>query len=182
MRFTAKQLVAATLALIVIATLTTYAQSRAGQRELKRLGIVHPSPAFTELAFDDPLGLPKTVDRTPQGVVIRFTIANRGNRAATYGWKIAVAEAGAAPRVLRSGAVFLAAGRAVTLSPRVELACTTRIRVNVLLSSGDSIGFWAACAGRGSIAIAPQSPGSQPTAAAQTPSAAQTAPVDRAAP
>ncbi len=146
MHSTVKRLVAVAIALVVIATLTTFAQSRAGQSELKRLGIVGPRAAFTELAFVDPLKLPSTLHPAPHLVLIPFTITNHATRPASYSWQIAIA--GTRQRVLRSGSAFLEGGEAVTIATRVELGCTTRTRVNVRLSSGESIGFWATCVGR----------------------------------
>lgn len=132
--------------LVVIAGLATFAQSGAGQRELRRAGIVAAPPAFTELAFQNPARLPNTVSRRPRAVLLPFTITNRGRRDATYAWRVVVT--GNSPRVLRSGSVPVAAGQAVTIVPSLELACTTRTRVNVVLSSGESIGLWATCVRR----------------------------------
>jgi hypothetical protein len=146
LRFNVKRLVGVAITLVVIASLTTFAQSRAGQSELKRLGIVGPRTAFTELAFVDPLKLPSTLHRAPQLVPIPFTITNHATRPASYRWQIAIA--GTRQRILGSGSAFVEGERAVTIVTRVELGCSTRTRVNVVLSSGESIGFWATCVGR----------------------------------
>lgn len=146
MHFNVKRLVGVAITLIVIASLTTFAQSRAGQSELKRLGIVGPRSAFTELAFLDPLKLPSTLSPARHPVLIPFTITNHATRPASYRWQIALA--GTRQRVLRSGSAFLKGEETVTIVTRVELGCATRTRVNVLLSSGESIGFWATCVGR----------------------------------
>lgn len=154
MHFNVKRLAGVAITLIVIASLTTFAQSRAGQSELKRLGVVGARSAFTELAFVDPLKLPSTLPPARHLVLIPFTITNDGTRPASYRWEIAVA--GTRPRVLRSGTAFLQGQETVTIRTQVELGCVTRTRVNVLLSSGESIGFWATCMGRARAATAHQ--------------------------
>jgi hypothetical protein len=159
----AKQLVGATIVLIVVASLTTLAQSQAGQRALKQLGIVDGPAAFTELGFDNPLELPTTVHRAPSPVLIPFTVTDHSSRSARYGWKVVIA--GTPERVLRSGSVLLGARQAVTIVPRIELGCATRTRVNVALSSGEHIGFWAACAERARAPTTRRRPESRRTSA-----------------
>jgi hypothetical protein len=143
--FKAKQLIGVSVALIVIVALTTFAQSSAGRRELRRLGIVGQPAAYTELSFNDPLTLPSTLNRTPHAALIPFTITNRSTHVTRYAWKVVLAGIGRV--VLHSGATQLGAGQAMMVVAPVEVGCVTRSRVSVILSTGESIGFWAACVG-----------------------------------
>jgi hypothetical protein len=144
---TAKQLAALAIAVVTVATLATLAQSKTGQRELRKIGVAAPPPAFTALAFVDPNQLPTTLHQQVQRLVVPFTIINHSARAASYRWQIVAA--GPRQRMLGSGFIQVAGGQASIVSPQVELGCTDRTRVNVLLSTGTSIGFWAACVRRG---------------------------------
>ena len=149
MQLRAKHVAGGAITLIVIVSLAILAQSAAGQHVLKRLGIVGHPPSFTELSFDQPLELPSTLTQKPHPVAIAFTIANHSSRTASYEWKI-VATA-SARQTLRSGFVQLAAGQRVSVVPQLELGCVTRTRVNVVLSSGENIGFWTTCVRRGHL-------------------------------
>ncbi len=148
----AQQLVGVAIALVLIATLTTFAQSQAGQRELRRLGIVSPPPALTELAFVNPARLPTTLHRVPRALAIRFTLTNLDTRVASYRWEIVVR--GTRQRIVRSGAAAVAPGRTTTIVSKLKLGCAERTRVNVVLSTGESIGFWAGCVGRSAVPAA----------------------------
>jgi hypothetical protein len=143
LHFRAKQFAGVAIALIALATLTTLAQSRIGQRELRRVGLVAPPPPFTALAFVDPQRLPSTIHQRPRALTIPFTITNSGSRAASYGWEIVAA--GTAQQTLGSGSVQVPKGKTATVDPHVQVGCAGRTRVNVILSTGESIGFWADC-------------------------------------
>jgi hypothetical protein len=143
LQFRAKQLVGVAIVLLAIASLTMFAQSKTGQRELRRIGVTAPPPPLTALALVDPAGLPTALHERPAAIAIPFTITNQSTSARSYRWEIVAA--GTRRRMLSSGSVRVARAQTATVSPRLKLGCAGRTRVNVLLSSGDSVGFWASC-------------------------------------
>jgi hypothetical protein len=133
------------VALALVAFLSLFAQSHAGQRALTRLGIVGHSARYTALAFAQPLQLPAHLPRTPTPVDASFTITNRQGRAETYRWKVSAN--GAADQVLASGEVSLGAGQRAYVDPPLILTCSSaHMSVDVRLASGEYIDFLAQCA------------------------------------
>jgi hypothetical protein len=145
LRLEIRQLITASVLLVLIASATTFAQSGTGQRALADLGVGSAPNRYTELAFASPARLPNSVHRTPRRMHTAFTITNRERAARTYHWEIAATDVHT--RVLSAGAAYLAQGHRVYLDPVTRVGCSGRTRITVRLSSGQHIGYWAGCIG-----------------------------------
>jgi hypothetical protein len=149
----------AAAALAIIVAMTLFAQSRAGQSALARVGIVGHPARYTELAFAQPLHLPTRLPRIATTVSGAFTITNHQGQAERYRW--AVVSNGAVEYVLASGEVSLATGQRAYLDPPLTVICSSeRISIEVRLTSGEQIDFLSRC-------TASTRPGSRPHDALQ---------------
>jgi hypothetical protein len=135
-----KQLVWAAVALLCVAALTSFAQSSAGQRLLRNLGIAARYQGLTELAFTDPGALPNTIRGTPQDLALPFTITNLSSHARSYLWFV---HAGSSTPT--TGEVSVPADQAAAVTPRFKLGCRTRTRVQLSLDTGQALAVWLNC-------------------------------------
>jgi hypothetical protein len=143
LRGKSRQLITASVALVLVAGIATLAQSSIGQRTLRRIGVRGTPTRYTELAFLDPATLPNTVHRVPSRLQTGFTITNHEDAATTYRWQIVATDL--RPRVLDSGRVLVDQGHRAYVDPLITTGCSSRTRFTVQLSSGEHIGFWANC-------------------------------------
>lgn len=143
MRGKSRQLIAATVILVLVAGITTLAQSDTGQRMLRHLGVGSMPSRFTELAFVDPAKLPNEVHRVPGRLPTAFTITNHEHATTTYRWQIVAT--GLRSRVLDAGQVLVEQGHRAYVDPLITTGCSSRTRFTVQLNSGEHIGFWATC-------------------------------------
>jgi hypothetical protein len=143
LRANSRQLISASVTLALIASAATFAQSKAGQKVLKHIGVAGEPSKYTELAFVDPTKLPNAVYQPRSQLLVPFTITNHEHVATTYHWQIVAAARGS--RVVRAGEVSLSAGAYAYFDPVLELGCATRTQVTVRLTTGEHIDFWAAC-------------------------------------
>jgi hypothetical protein len=143
LRGKSRQLITAAVALVLIAGVTTLAQSSVGQRALRHLGVGSSPSRYTELAFVDPAKLPNTVHRVPSRLQTAFTITNHERVPTTYRWQILATDRQS--RLLDSGQVLVEQGHLAYVDPLIMTGCSSRTRFTVQLSSGEHIGFWADC-------------------------------------
>jgi hypothetical protein len=144
LRFRFKQLASAILVLVVVTALATFAQSKAGQRQLREIGVAARPSGYTELAFVDPLRLPHTLRTAPTKLHVAFTITSREPATRTFVWQLTVR--GATPSgVIRTGSVQLQPGARSYIDSTVSLRCSGRTRLTVTLATGEHIGLWASC-------------------------------------
>jgi hypothetical protein len=146
LRLTIRQLITASVVLVLVAGATTLAQSKTGQRALAHVGVGSAPTRYTELAFASPATIPSTLHRIPRSLHAAFTITNRERGVATYHWEITATDV--RTRVLHTGDVYVGQGDRVYLNPMIKLGCSRRTRITVRLSSGQHIDFWADCGGR----------------------------------
>jgi hypothetical protein len=140
-----RQLITASAVLVLIASATTFAQSRTGQRALADVGVGSVPNRYTELAFASPARLPSRVHRTSRRLHTPFTITNRERAARTYHWEIVATDVHT--QMLNAGAAYVAQGQRVYLDPVTRVGCSRRTRITVGLSSGQHIDYWADCVG-----------------------------------
>ena len=142
---------AATLGVALV--LAMLAQSGTGQGVLRSLGIVAGPERFTELAFAEPLALPSELPAMSTASGAPFVITDREGRTERYSWR--VVERASQIRALASSTVTLGPGQASYINPPLVFGCTgPRVEVDVLLSSGEHIGFAAQCKTRAAPASA----------------------------
>jgi hypothetical protein len=143
LRGKSRQLITASVALVLVAGITTLAQSSVGQRALRHVGVGSMPSRYTELAFFDPAKLPNTVHRVTSRLQTAFTITNHEPAATTYHWQVVAME----PQfqVLDAGQVLVARGHRAYVDPVITTGCSSRTRFTIQLSSGEHIGFWANC-------------------------------------
>lgn len=144
MRFRPGQLIAA-IAALIIAGAAVFAQTSAGQRTLRRIGVAVPPARYTELAFADPARLPRTISRAPSRLPAAFTIANHEGAAVTYRWQVLQTQP--ATRVLSAGEAYVPLGQRRYVDPKIVLGCSGRTRITVRLASGPRIAYYADCVG-----------------------------------
>jgi hypothetical protein len=143
LRAKSRQLITAAVALVLVAGVTTLAQSGIGQRALRHVGVGSTPTRYTELAFVDPANLPNIMRRAPGRLPTAFTITNHEHAATTYRWQIVATDLQS--RVLDSGEVLVDQGHRAYVDPLITTGCSSRTRFTVQLSSGEHIGFWANC-------------------------------------
>jgi hypothetical protein len=143
LRRKSRQLITASVALVLVAGVTTLAQSSVGQRALRHIGVGSMPSRYTELAFIDPAKLPNTVHRIPSRLQTAFTITNHERAATTYHWRIVATDVQS--RVLDAGQVLVEQGHRAYVDPLITTGCSSRTRFTIQLSSGEHIGFWANC-------------------------------------
>ncbi len=143
MRAKSRQLIAASAILVLVAGITTLAQSGIGQRALRHIGVGSTPTRYTELAFVDPTELPTTVHRVPSRLPTAFTITNHEHATTTYHWQIVATDLRA--RVLDAGQVLVEQGHRAYVDPLITTGCSSRTRFTVQLTSGEHIGFWVNC-------------------------------------
>ncbi len=143
MRGKSRQLITAAALLVLVAGIASLAQSSAGQRALRHVGLGSKPSRYTELAFADPIRLPITVHRVPSRLDTAFTITNYERATTTYHWQIVARDLRS--RVLDAGQVLVEQGHQAYVDALITTGCSSRTRFTVQLSSGEHIGFWANC-------------------------------------
>lgn len=136
-------IIGATLGLVALA------QSYDGQRLLRDAGIVARDPGIIALSFDSPQTLPTSLVRSWTPVVLPVTIGNGSSVRRTV--TLAVTISGSRVRggsAMRREKVTVKADASRMLRLALVVRCTSRTRIAVALSTGQSIGMWANCAER----------------------------------
>lgn len=127
--------------LAVVVAVTVVAQSGAGQRALRSIGIVAARDGYSEVAFATPSKLPPKV-RSSRPLHVAFTVTNHEREALSYGWHILQSNG---QQALASGQLELSQGQRAYLNPVISPTCSGRIRISVVLGSRQQIGFWTDC-------------------------------------
>lgn len=152
------RIVATVVAVAVVLGAVGFAQSSAGKRVTRNLGLFVPSEPYTQLYFADP----QTIAAATEGGVgsavatkVSFVIQDNEHRSAVYAWSIAVDG-----RTMQRGHTVLGDGQHDTVRRTVTTGCAARrggtrstpaprrVRITVTLAHPvQSIGYWFSCRG-----------------------------------
>jgi hypothetical protein len=127
----------------------TLAQTQQGHMVLGAVG-VYKTVSYTELAFSDPMTLPRTLEKPHEDLNVSFGIHDVSADASSYAWSVVLIH-GTESQVKASGNVLTAAQSRVTVTKSVAVSCTGgRLQVVVRLASpNESISFWVTCPPKG---------------------------------
>jgi hypothetical protein len=129
------------------ALLLGLAQTAPGRDALGSLGLRSDARGYTELAFADPLRLPKELTPLRSGfpVSVPFIVRNQEGHDERYRWTVSGQGTPGHPVLLGTGVVAVRVGRRAYVNPRVPVPCQKR-RVTVALERPRlSIAFWVRC-------------------------------------
>lgn len=135
------------LPIVVVAAGAGVAQSGAGHRALRSIGLISSPSAAVQLAFTDPTRL---ASDGPAHQTVRFEARRLAGTTQPQPWRIAADTPAGRSTSLATGSLVVGSDAWARTAQRVDIPCgvlkSRQVHVEVSLG-GSSIGYWTTCGG-----------------------------------